>query len=103
MGDRIHSVDGHLMNGVTREEAVEHLLALPEEVNICVEHNAEEFAHMKSGQVGDSYYIRYIELYLCFTRKNNLLKRLTDYIEYWRNTDMKIHHKNNYFQKYSFG
>lgn len=48
------------MNGATREEAVEHLLGLGNEVTIRVEHlpHNDDYAN-KGAQPGDSFYIRY--------------------------------------------
>lgn len=47
------------MNGVTREQAVEYLMALGDEVQVQVEHSVnEDFLHIKGGQMGDSFYIR---------------------------------------------
>lgn len=47
------------MNEVTREQAVEYLMALGDEVQVQVEHSVnEDFLHIKGGQMGDSFYIR---------------------------------------------
>lgn len=46
------------MNGVTREEAVQYLLSLGEEVTIRLEHTLEEYGHVKNNQLGDNFYVR---------------------------------------------
>ncbi|KAH7728368.1 PDZ domain protein [Aphelenchoides avenae] len=58
VGDRLHAVNGYNMNGVTREEAVQYLLSLGEEVTIRLEHTLEEYNHVKNGQLGDNFYVR---------------------------------------------
>uniref|UniRef100_A0A915DYD1 PDZ domain-containing protein n=1 Tax=Ditylenchus dipsaci TaxID=166011 RepID=A0A915DYD1_9BILA len=60
VGDRLHAVNNQNINGATREQAVDYLLALGDEVNLRVEssHNQDEFSHINGGQLGDSFYIR---------------------------------------------
>ncbi|VDK87870.1 unnamed protein product, partial [Onchocerca ochengi] len=57
-GDRILSVNEKPMIGVTREEAVRHLLALQDDVTIKVEYAAAEFERIRNGALGDNFYIR---------------------------------------------
>lgn len=52
-------VNGRSLKGVTREEAVEYLMALEDEVVIHVDSSGEDFLQIKGGQMGDSFYIRY--------------------------------------------
>lgn len=58
IGNRLHEVNGKQMNGLTREEAVEHLLNLGHDVLIRFERCPEEYNHVKNNQIGDSFYIR---------------------------------------------
>lgn len=58
VGDRLLAVNSQNMNGVTREQAVEYLLALGDDVLVRVEHSPEEFAHVRNNQLGDNFYIR---------------------------------------------
>jgi len=86
IGDRLHVVNGKSLNGATREDAVELLLALNDEVCIHVEHqnlkeacHSDEFARVRyvrlsiflitlciiyclnvirDEQLGDSFYVR---------------------------------------------
>lgn len=54
----MHEVNQKQMNGMTREEAVEHLLALGNDVVIRFERAMDEYEHVKNNQIGDSFYIR---------------------------------------------
>ncbi|TKR93669.1 hypothetical protein L596_008082 [Steinernema carpocapsae] len=58
LGDRIISVNDRSMRGVTREQAVEFLLGVDDDVNICVEQARAEYEHVKANQLGDSFYIK---------------------------------------------
>ncbi|KAK0425013.1 hypothetical protein QR680_008982 [Steinernema hermaphroditum] len=58
VGDRILSVNDRPMRGVTREQAVEFLLGVDDDVNICVEQARAEYEHVKLNQLGDSFYIK---------------------------------------------
>lgn len=59
VGDRIHAVNGVSIAGLTREEAFDVLLSLGEQqISLAVEHAPEEFAQVKAGKFGDSFYIR---------------------------------------------
>uniref|UniRef100_A0A0N5A8Y0 Tight junction protein ZO-1 n=1 Tax=Syphacia muris TaxID=451379 RepID=A0A0N5A8Y0_9BILA len=57
-GDRILSVNGKSMVGVTREEVVRHLLSLNDNVTIGVQYSPIEFEKVRSNQLGDRFYIR---------------------------------------------
>lgn len=59
MGDRLHSVNGQSMNGATREEAIDCLQALGDDVTLRVEHSQDEFA-LNGGQLSDNFYIRLV-------------------------------------------
>ncbi|CAJ0944548.1 unnamed protein product, partial [Mesorhabditis belari] len=57
-GDKIIEVNGRNMRGVTREAAVQLLLALDDRVTLRVEHARAEFEHVRNNQLGDNFYIR---------------------------------------------
>ncbi|CAI4226800.1 unnamed protein product [Auanema sp. JU1783] len=57
-GDRILEVNGRSMRGVTREAAVQLLLALEDRVTLRLEHARQEFEHVRNNQLGDNFYIR---------------------------------------------
>ncbi|CAD6184962.1 unnamed protein product [Caenorhabditis auriculariae] len=57
-GDRILEVNGRNMRGVTRESAVQLLLALDDRVSLKLEHARNEFEHVRNNQLGDNFYIR---------------------------------------------
>lgn len=61
MGDRLYDVNGQTFGGKTREEAVEMLLNLGDNITINFEHSIEEFQMINAHQLGDSFYIRYVE------------------------------------------
>ena len=46
------------MKGVTREEAVLFLLSLQDQIDLIVQHRADEYDHVMTSQRGDSFYIR---------------------------------------------
>ncbi|CEF65401.1 Polychaetoid [Strongyloides ratti] len=58
VGDKIISVNSFPMGGLTREEAVNYLLNLNEEVHAQLEFLPHEFEHIRINQLGDSFYIR---------------------------------------------
>uniref|UniRef100_A0A1I8BIT7 PDZ domain-containing protein n=1 Tax=Meloidogyne hapla TaxID=6305 RepID=A0A1I8BIT7_MELHA len=59
VGDRIHAVNSVSIAGLTREEAFDILLSLGEQqISLAVEHAPEEFAQVKAGKFGDSFYVR---------------------------------------------
>uniref|UniRef100_A0A0N5A4W5 Tight junction protein ZO-1 n=1 Tax=Parastrongyloides trichosuri TaxID=131310 RepID=A0A0N5A4W5_PARTI len=58
VGDRIISVNNFPMGGLTREEAVNYLLNLNEEVHAQLEFLPQEYEHIRVNQLGDSFYIR---------------------------------------------
>ncbi|VDP02874.1 unnamed protein product [Heligmosomoides polygyrus] len=57
-GDRIVEVNGRSMRGVTRESAVQLLLALEDHVSLRLEHARQDFEHVRNSQLGDNFYIR---------------------------------------------
>ncbi|EYC15674.1 hypothetical protein Y032_0036g3290 [Ancylostoma ceylanicum] len=57
-GDRIVEVNGRPMRGVTRESAVQLLLALDDHVSLRLEHARQDFEHVRNSQLGDNFYIR---------------------------------------------
>ncbi|KAI6241188.1 hypothetical protein M3Y99_00342000 [Aphelenchoides fujianensis] len=57
------------MNGLTREEAVEHLLSLGSDVCVKLERCLDEYTQMKNHPVGDSFYIR---THFAYQRKSRL-------------------------------
>uniref|UniRef100_F1KS33 Tight junction protein ZO-3 n=1 Tax=Ascaris suum TaxID=6253 RepID=F1KS33_ASCSU len=57
-GERILSVNDKSMVGITREEAVRHLLLLSDDVTMKVEYAPAEFEQIRNGQLGDDFYIR---------------------------------------------
>uniref|UniRef100_A0A915BRN7 Tight junction protein ZO-3 n=1 Tax=Parascaris univalens TaxID=6257 RepID=A0A915BRN7_PARUN len=57
-GERILSVNDKSMVGITREEAVRHLLLLSDDVTMKVEYAPTEFEQIRNGQLGDDFYIR---------------------------------------------
>ncbi|PIO77020.1 ZU5 domain protein [Teladorsagia circumcincta] len=57
-GDRIVEVNGRSMRGVTRESAVQLLLALDDHVSLRLEHARQDFEHVRNSQLGDNFYIR---------------------------------------------
>ncbi|WKX92856.1 hypothetical protein Q1695_010692 [Nippostrongylus brasiliensis] len=57
-GDRIVEVNGRQMRGVTRESAVQLLLALDDHVSLRLEHARQDFEHVRNSQLGDNFYIR---------------------------------------------
>ncbi|KJH48283.1 PDZ/DHR/GLGF domain protein [Dictyocaulus viviparus] len=57
-GDRIVEVNGRSMRGVTRESAVQQLLALNDQVTLLLEHARQDFEHVRNSQLGDNFYIR---------------------------------------------
>lgn len=57
-GDQILVVNGKSMIGVTREEVVQHLLSLKDDVTIGVQYAPGEFERVRANQLGDSFYIR---------------------------------------------
>uniref|UniRef100_A0A158P6K2 PDZ domain-containing protein n=1 Tax=Angiostrongylus cantonensis TaxID=6313 RepID=A0A158P6K2_ANGCA len=57
-GDRIVEVNGRPMRGVTRESAVQLLLALNDQVSLRLEHARQDFEHVRNSQLGDNFYIR---------------------------------------------
>ncbi|VDM76185.1 unnamed protein product [Strongylus vulgaris] len=46
------------MRGVTRESAVQLLLALDDHVSLRLEHARQDFEHVRNSQLGDNFYIR---------------------------------------------
>nr|XP_031363009.1 tight junction protein ZO-3 [Lonchura striata domestica] len=59
-GDQILQVNGTSFQNLTREEAVEYLMALPpgEEVTLLIQSKQDIYRKMVSSNVGDSFYIR---------------------------------------------
>ncbi|NXU92602.1 ZO3 protein, partial [Xiphorhynchus elegans] len=59
-GDQILQVNDTSFQHLTREEAVEYLMALPlgEEVTLCIQSKQDIYRKMVSSNVGDSFYIR---------------------------------------------
>ncbi|KAK6730672.1 hypothetical protein RB195_007256 [Necator americanus] len=57
-GDRIVEVNGRPMRGITRESAVQLLLALDDHVSLRLEHARQDFEHVRNSQLGDNFYIR---------------------------------------------
>ncbi|CAJ0567311.1 unnamed protein product, partial [Mesorhabditis spiculigera] len=57
-GDKIIEVNGRSMRGVTREAAVQLLLALDDRVTLRVEHARAEFEQVRNNQLGDNFFIR---------------------------------------------
>uniref|UniRef100_A0A1I7XGY9 PDZ domain-containing protein n=1 Tax=Heterorhabditis bacteriophora TaxID=37862 RepID=A0A1I7XGY9_HETBA len=57
-GDRIVEVNSRQMRGVSRESAVQLLLALDDRVTLRLEHARQEFEHVRNNQMGDNFYIR---------------------------------------------
>ncbi|KAI6207689.1 hypothetical protein M3Y96_00035600 [Aphelenchoides besseyi] len=71
VGARLHEVNGRQMNGLTREEAVEHLLSLGTDVCIKWEDCADEYAQLKNHHQADSFYIK---CHFGHQRKSNRLE-----------------------------
>jgi hypothetical protein len=61
------------MNGLTREDAVEHLLNLGHDVMVKFERCPEEYQQVKNNQIGDSFYIR---THFAYQRKLDRLELL---------------------------
>ena len=57
-GDQLLKVNEADMAGVTREEAVNMLVALKDRVELLTEHNAVRYREVITAQKGDSFYIR---------------------------------------------
>uniref|UniRef100_A0A0N5BJU7 Tight junction protein ZO-1 n=1 Tax=Strongyloides papillosus TaxID=174720 RepID=A0A0N5BJU7_STREA len=58
VGDKIISVNNFPMGGLTREDAVNYLLNLNEDVHVQLEFLPHEFENIRINQLGDSFYIR---------------------------------------------
>lgn len=58
IGDRLLAVNAYSMERVTREQAVEYLLSVGDEVQLKVESAFEEFLTVRNNQLGDNFYIR---------------------------------------------
>uniref|UniRef100_A0AC35TZI5 Tight junction protein ZO-1 n=1 Tax=Rhabditophanes sp. KR3021 TaxID=114890 RepID=A0AC35TZI5_9BILA len=58
VGDKIVNVNNFTMGGLTREQAVNYLLSINEEVKAQLEYLPQEFEHARLNQMGDSFYIR---------------------------------------------
>jgi tight junction protein 1 len=76
IGDRLLAVNAYSMERVTREQAVEYLLSVGDEVQLKVESAFEEFLTVRNNQLGDNFYIRYVFKFKAFnkTGNNNLCK-----------------------------
>ena len=60
IGDRLLQVNNYPMERVTREQAVEYLLSLGDDVQIKVESAFDEFLTVRNNQIGDNFFIRFV-------------------------------------------
>ncbi|KAE9550890.1 hypothetical protein FO519_005893 [Halicephalobus sp. NKZ332] len=58
IGDRILQVNNYPMDKATREQAVEFLLSLGDDVQIKVESSFDDFLTVRNNQIGDNFFIR---------------------------------------------
>lgn len=58
VGDKLLAVNSYSMERVTREQAVEYLLTVGDEVQLKVESAFDEFLSVRNNQLGDNFYIR---------------------------------------------
>ncbi len=66
-GDKLLSVNERSMQGVTREQAVQYLLAVDDNVTMRLVHARNEFEHVRAQQLGDNFFIRYVVICLGVT------------------------------------
>ncbi|KRX17556.1 Tight junction protein ZO-1 [Trichinella nelsoni] len=57
-GDKILRVNNKSMLGVTREEAVLHLLGLQDHVELFLQYKKDEYERIRSQNIGDNFFIR---------------------------------------------
>uniref|UniRef100_A0A1I7S7E3 Tight junction protein ZO-1 n=2 Tax=Bursaphelenchus xylophilus TaxID=6326 RepID=A0A1I7S7E3_BURXY len=72
VGCRLNEVNGQSFKGKTREEAVEMLLNLADDVTVKYENSLDDFYLVKNYQLGDSFYIRTLFSHLKKTMKNEV-------------------------------
>uniref|UniRef100_A0A7E4VDJ4 PDZ domain-containing protein n=1 Tax=Panagrellus redivivus TaxID=6233 RepID=A0A7E4VDJ4_PANRE len=58
IGDKLLAVNNYSMDRVTREQAVEYLLNMGEDVTLRVDSAFEEFLNVRNQQIGDNFFIR---------------------------------------------
>lgn len=49
------------MRGVMREEAVLYLMGLQDRIELVVQHRRDEYERVREQNIGDNFYIRYIQ------------------------------------------